>query len=91
MSVDVEGQLVSASRSPDSATGSRTGAPVDGAARTRLYRDGALVLENFPVADISEHLSGGPSGRGAGGAEHRQPGAAVGCFADDAAPELDHP
>ncbi len=25
-------------------------------ARTRLYRDGRLTLENFPVADISEHL-----------------------------------
>ncbi len=24
--------------------------------RTRLYRDGELVLENFPVADISEHI-----------------------------------
>lgn len=26
-------------------------------ARTRLYRDGSLVLENFPVRDISEHLT----------------------------------
>ncbi len=26
-------------------------------ARTRLYRDGVLVLEDFPVADISEHLT----------------------------------
>jgi magnesium transporter len=25
-------------------------------ARTRLYREGKLVLEDFPVADISEHL-----------------------------------
>jgi magnesium transporter len=25
-------------------------------AHTRLYRDGVLVLEDFPVADISEHL-----------------------------------
>jgi magnesium transporter len=25
-------------------------------AKTRLYRDGDLVLEDFPVADISEHL-----------------------------------
>ena len=25
-------------------------------AHTRLYRDGALVLEDFPVADISDHL-----------------------------------
>jgi magnesium transporter len=25
-------------------------------ARTRLYRDGGLVLEDFPVQDISEHL-----------------------------------
>jgi len=25
-------------------------------ARTRLYRDGALIAEGFPVADISEHL-----------------------------------
>jgi magnesium transporter len=24
--------------------------------RTRLYRDGELALENFPVADISEHI-----------------------------------
>ncbi len=28
-------------------------------ARTRLYRDGDLVLENFPVADISDHLEDG--------------------------------
>ena len=26
-------------------------------ARTRLYRDGRLALEGFPVADISEHLA----------------------------------
>src|SRR5215469_5140265 len=26
-------------------------------ARTRLYRDGRLELEGFPVADISEHLA----------------------------------
>ncbi|GGO87404.1 magnesium transporter CorA family protein [Wenjunlia tyrosinilytica] len=26
-------------------------------ARTRLYRDGTLVLEDFPVADISDHLA----------------------------------
>jgi len=26
-------------------------------ARTRLYRDGRLELEGFPVADISEHLT----------------------------------
>src|SRR5215470_8879305 len=25
-------------------------------ARTRLYRDGALVVEDFPVADISDYL-----------------------------------
>jgi magnesium transporter len=28
------------------------------AARTRLYRDGKLELEGFPVADISEHVGG---------------------------------
>jgi magnesium transporter len=28
----------------------------DARARTRLYRDGACVLEDFPVADISVHL-----------------------------------
>jgi magnesium transporter len=28
-------------------------------ARTRLYRDGTLELEGFPVADISDHLSDG--------------------------------
>jgi len=28
-------------------------------ARTRLYRDGRLVLEGFPVADVSEHLTDG--------------------------------
>jgi hypothetical protein len=28
-------------------------------ARTRLYRDGRLELEGFPVADISDHLSDG--------------------------------
>jgi magnesium transporter len=27
-------------------------------ARTRLYRDGQLELEGFPVADISDHLNG---------------------------------
>ncbi|MEJ3742924.1 hypothetical protein WEI85_06515 [Actinomycetes bacterium KLBMP 9797] len=37
-------------------------APVSGPgsnaqARTRLYRDGACVLEDFPVADISKHLT----------------------------------
>src|SRR5437016_13800716 len=26
-------------------------------ARTRLYRDGRLELEGFPVADISDHLA----------------------------------
>jgi hypothetical protein len=26
-------------------------------ARTRLYRDGKLELEGFPVADISEYLA----------------------------------
>ena len=31
----------------------RAGTPT----RTRLYRDGALVLENFPEAEISEHLA----------------------------------
>ena len=25
-------------------------------ARTRLYRDGTLVLEDFPVQDISDHV-----------------------------------
>src|SRR5689334_19699019 len=28
-------------------------------ARTRLYRDGKLELEGFPVADISDHLADG--------------------------------
>jgi magnesium transporter len=28
-------------------------------ARTRLYRDGRLVSEGFPVAEISDHLAGG--------------------------------
>ena len=28
-------------------------------ARTRLYRDGRLELEGFPVADISDHLAEG--------------------------------
>jgi len=37
----------------------RTAVPVDGAVRTRLYQHGRLILENFPVADISEHLSDG--------------------------------
>ena len=30
---------------------------IDGIARTRLYRDGTVVLEGFPVADVSEHLA----------------------------------
>src|SRR5271165_2369748 len=28
-------------------------------ARTRLYRNGRLVAEGFPVAEISDHLAGG--------------------------------
>ena len=28
-------------------------------ARTRLYRDGTLELEGFPVADISDYLADG--------------------------------
>ncbi len=34
----------------------RGGPYVAAMAHTRLYRDGKLVLEDFPVADISEHL-----------------------------------
>src|SRR5262245_16534605 len=30
---------------------------MSGATRTRLYRNGVLALEDFPVADISEHLA----------------------------------
>ncbi|GAA4732217.1 magnesium transporter CorA family protein [Phytohabitans rumicis] len=33
------------------------GSGSDARARTRLYRDGACALEDFPVADISEHLT----------------------------------
>lgn len=28
-----------------------------GMARTRLYRNGTLILENFPIDDVSEHLA----------------------------------
>jgi hypothetical protein len=35
------------------ANAARPGAP----ARTRLYRDGVLALEGFPVEDISEYLA----------------------------------
>ena len=31
--------------------------PTRCAARTRLYRDGKLVIEGFPLADISDHLA----------------------------------
>jgi magnesium transporter len=39
-------------------TAAVNGAPVPATAvRTRLYRDGELALTDFPVADISDHLS----------------------------------
>ncbi len=47
---------MTASRWPDTATGGPAVERLDGAARTRLYRNGRLALENFPVEDISEHL-----------------------------------
>jgi len=45
---------------PDTATAAlcaRT--PTKCQARTRLYKDGRLVSEGFPVAEISDHLAGG--------------------------------
>jgi len=44
------------SQRPDTTSGVSPAGRVDGAARTRLYRDGRLVLADFPVADISAHL-----------------------------------
>ncbi|WP_113698455.1 magnesium transporter CorA family protein [Nonomuraea lactucae] len=43
--------------SAQTATGGQAdgGSPI-GACRTRLYRDGALVAEDFPVAEVSDHL-----------------------------------
>jgi magnesium transporter len=45
-------------RDPDKVLGSAVAesTPTKCQARTRLYRDGELELEGFPVADISEHL-----------------------------------
>jgi magnesium transporter len=45
------GPPLTAGSSPTSGTGSGKGA-----IRTRLYRDGALVKENFPAENISDHL-----------------------------------
>jgi magnesium transporter len=46
-------------RDPDMAAASAICqiSPTRGQARTRLYRDGRLELEGFPVADISDHLA----------------------------------
>src|SRR5690349_11012831 len=44
------------SRQRDAPSGVPPAERVDCAIRTRLYRHGRLVRENFPVADISEHL-----------------------------------
>jgi magnesium transporter len=44
------------SRQRDTPSGVPPAERVDCAIRTRLYRHGRLVRENFPVADISEHL-----------------------------------
>lgn len=41
---------------PDTTTGAPPVERLDGTTRNRLYRDGRLALENFPVADVSEHL-----------------------------------
>jgi magnesium transporter len=35
----------------------KSGTPTDQIARTRAYRDGQLVAEDFPVADVSDHLA----------------------------------
>jgi magnesium transporter len=45
-------------RDPDTVMASAlsTSTPTSCQARTRLYRNGVLELEGFPVADISEHL-----------------------------------
>jgi len=52
------GQATFRSRDPDKVLGSTVAesTPTKCQARTRLYRDGELELEGFPVADISEHL-----------------------------------
>ncbi len=47
--------MVTSQRFDTSASGPAAGR-VAAAVRTRLYRHGRLVLENFPVADISEHV-----------------------------------
>jgi magnesium transporter len=35
----------------------KTGTATDRIARTRAYHDGRLVAEDFPVADVSDHLT----------------------------------
>ena len=52
------GQATFHGRDPDKVLGSAVAesTPTKCQARTRLYRDGELELEGFPVADISEHL-----------------------------------
>jgi len=52
------GKATFRSRDPDKVLGSTVAesTPTKCQARTRLYRDGELELEGFPVADISEHL-----------------------------------
>jgi magnesium transporter len=47
---------VTTSQWPDTVPGAPQAERLDGTAHNRLYRDGRLALENFPVADISEHL-----------------------------------
>jgi magnesium transporter len=52
------GQATFHGRDPDKVLGSAVAesTPTKCQARTRLYRNGELELEGFPVADISEHL-----------------------------------
>ena len=52
------GQATFHGRDPDKVLGSAVAesTPTKCQARTRLYRQGELELEGFPVADISEHL-----------------------------------
>jgi magnesium transporter len=56
--VPLNGAATFHGRDPDTVAGSAIAhsSPTRCQARTRLYRDGELELEGFPVAEISEHL-----------------------------------
>lgn len=56
------GQPSDARMVPEAPAGRRVPPILRAMAHTRLYRDGRLALEDFPVEDISDHLDAGGSG-----------------------------